>query len=793
MQNVKRLASKQGHRRTLPRRVGAILLLGLATFGWIAAEAGQIRLNNGTIIRGTPVDMPGLSLGTARENNAGPVPQTPIYMVDDGMRRYFVSRRQVPRDPDAIIIAEELSSVVTYTLPPPILQRQTHTPASVGEFAEVSPFDVHGRRYVTLRTRHGTEEILQSIVEIRPDFVQIKSTSHDWTYGVSTSTIPSDTLREIIAGTIDENDPDERMALVSFFIQAEMYPEARRELDAISEEFSELRSQAFEAMELLTEANAERGLNEIRRRREAGQHSLAYYVGSQYPQDGVPPDLYRQARDIVAEYDTAVEQKADVERLLDELQARVSPEYADRLPPMRDVVREELYFENIARLEPFLRIAEDESLPVDDRLALAYSGWLLGAANAVTSMPAAISVWDARFLAIEYLRQHDNPIRREAILEELRQLEEFDHSLLVTMIPQLPLAIESPPLPPGMPTPIEVVDMRQEPIAQYTAMVPTEYSTQHSYPLLVVLRAEGRTTEQMVSFWGGTAEQPGYAQRFGYIVIAPEYASAEEGEYAYGPAAHQAVVESIQDARKRFRIDSNRVFLVGHGMGGTACFDMGLSHPDLFAGVVPINGFCEKICRPYYENAPSLAWYVVNGERYLGGIERNADVINDMLRGGQDLIYCEYKERGFESYAEELPRIFEWMSRFRRDPWQREVEVNIVRSTDNHFYWTRFGGFPTDRFPAIDWSAERPTMPRRGEVSARIVPEGNSVHVEHPGRSTTIWLSPDLIDFTRPVKINANHDQIFNGLLEPSMEATLEDLRIRGDREMLFHVRVDAP
>ncbi len=756
-------------------------------------HAGHVRLNNGTIIPGRPVDIPGLSEATARSNNTGPVSQTPIYLIDDGMRRYFVSRRQVPRnDPNAVIVDDELSGLVTYRLPPPILSSQTHTPASVGDFTAISQFDVYGRRIVTLRTSRGDEEILQSIVEIRPDYVTIKSTSHEWEYAVATQSIPSPVLRDVIGRIIDESDPDDRMLIVYFYIQAEMYAEARRELDAISNEFSELRPRSLDTLDLLNEANAERGLNEIQRRRLAGQHQLAYFVGSQYPEDGVPPDLYRQARDIVSEYDEALENREQVIMWLDQLQALASPEYADRLPPMRDAILQELYFENIGRLVPFLRTADDETLPADDRLALAYSGWLLGASNADTSMPAAISLWDARFLALEYIRQNDNPIRREAILENLKSLEDFDHERLIQMIPQLPLAIESPPIPAGTPTPISVTDLRGQPVAQYTAMVPSEYSPQHQYPLLVVLRSEGRSTEQMVGIWGGTAEQPGYAQRFGYVVIAPEYAPPEEGSYSYGPAAHAAVIESIQDARKRFHIDSNRVFLVGHGMGGTACFDIGMSHPDIFAGVVPINGFCEKICSPYRENAPHMAWYVVNGQRYLGGLERNADIINEMLRRGHDLIYCEYKERGFESYSDEFPRIFEWMARFRRDPWQKEFELRIARNTDNSFYWMRAGGFAADRFPTIDWDAARPAI-SASDLSARITPGGDSIYIEHPGRQTTIWLAPELINFDERIDVTVNHSRVFRGLLQPSFEATLEDLRVRGDREMLFHVRIDAP
>ncbi|MEZ6051017.1 MAG: hypothetical protein R3C02_06440 [Planctomycetaceae bacterium] len=97
---------------------------------------------------------------------------------------------------------------------------------------------------------------------------------------------------------------------------------------------------------------------------------------------------------------------------------------------------------------------------------------------------------------------------------------------------------------------------------------------------------------------------------------------------------------------------STRPGFLGHGMGGDAAFDIGMSHPDYFAGVIPIIGVCDQHCKVYWDNAPELAWYVVGGEKDRDTLD-NAKVLNRMMIGGYDLTYAEYIERGYESYFEE--------------------------------------------------------------------------------------------------------------------------------------------
>ena len=72
------------------------------------------------------------------------------------------------------------------------------------------------------------------------------------------------------------------------------------------------------------------------------------------------------------------------------------------------------------------------------------------------------------------------------------------------------------------------------------------------------------------------------------------------------------MLASLRDACRRFAVDTDRVFLSGHSMGGDAAWDIGLAHPDLWAGVIPIVGrIADSYCTFYWENARNVPFYVV--------------------------------------------------------------------------------------------------------------------------------------------------------------------------------------
>ena len=52
----------------------------------------------------------------------------------------------------------------------------------------------------------------------------------------------------------------------------------------------------------------------------------------------------------------------------------------------------ELGFNTIDRMAAFLQNADDAQMPVQEKLALAVSGWLLGSDSAIDQLPVALSI-----------------------------------------------------------------------------------------------------------------------------------------------------------------------------------------------------------------------------------------------------------------------------------------------------------------------------------------------------------------------------------------------------------------
>jgi len=745
------------------------------------ALADEIFLKNGMSYKGTTLQVAGLTPASAKINNAGPVPNFSYWVIDDGVRRYFVHRRIVARNDEESSLGANVSFKLKH-------EKSSRTAgfATVGSFGSVQPFDEFGRRLVTLATQKGMIPIIQGVTVMRPEYTDLESLTHHWNYSIDTKTLPSEVVRSIIEKSSNRDDPAERKAAAVFYVQAQMFNEAREEVRQLAERFPELADWCTQYQQQISEYIARKAINEMERRQAAGQHLLTMQYARQFPVDEVSAEIRQKVSDILGQYEQAVENRDRVLLQLDMLQAKLPEEQFSRVKSLRITLQAELNYELMSRLEPFLRVEDDDTLPAAEKLALAYSGWLLGDSHALLDLNAAIHLWDARFLVLEYLRTQSDPLRDQEILEKLEAIEGINPERLALMLQHLPLPFEATPVAPGETLEVELPTDPGISQLGYTLMLPPEYNAAHRYPLLVVLRGDRATYENELHWWAGDAARPGWAQRRGYIVIAPHYLPEDATSYQPDSVEQTTILNAIDHVRKRYHVDSDRIFLGGHGLGADACFDLGLAHPGLFAGVVPIAGIAPAYGRARSENAPLLSWYVISGERDRNTLEKNSSLLNDMMKKGQDVIYCEYKDRGYESYYEELDRIFEWMQSLRR-PGIKETarwETSSVRKSNNRFYWMQAKQIP-------DRQTDRPARYEGTITPGSQTYKSQSIYISHPGKATTIWISPELFDFNNRCQVRVNLKHVLNDYIKPSMEAMLTDLRDRGDRERLYWARLE--
>ena len=784
----------------LPRCSHRIVLLVLLVWSGSLCRstgiAGEIQLKNGMILRGDKISalstLSGPAIGFGREeplrdtaaDRSAPIARN-IVLVDTDWQRTYVPLRQIPAD--QIDLNAELRQQVFHFKH--TKKNQLQVIASVGSISDVQPFDEFGVRRLTLETAREKLHIVQAITRIEPDHVIVEGLNYKWKSGMPLKAIPVTTIDAMLRQQIKVDDPAARLRLVSFYRQAEYFQEAFAELDAIAQDFPEQKTRCDSARAELIDQFGREVLRELKRRKTSGQHQLAEEYAKTLSRQQAGGAVMEEVKLFLSEYETSRQMIEKARNLLIDRQANLKdPKLIERSKPLRSEISEQLDFETLPRLDPFLKAESDLQMTPEQHLALAYSGWLVGAVNAITDLEQAVRLFDARFALLEYARA-ENQQECDQLLQQFRRLEGIGPKIVMQLATRLPPFLDSSDILPGEVFRVRVTPNGHTPEIGYSVLLPPEYSPHHNYPMLIVLRSRGRKNDDLLRWWGGQSDRPGPAMKRGYIVITPEYAEDNESEYSYSLAAHETIIETLRDARRRFNIDSDRVFLAGHGMGADAAFDIGMSHPDEFAGVIPIGGNCLNYPKFTRENGRYTAWYVVG--KGFDGEHRDASndmVFEDLFKSGVrfDFLLVEYLGRGLEGYLEEVPKLFEWMDLHRRTVLPQTIQADSLRKTDNRFFWVTAVDLPrTTVLPSPSGPGSRfNTMTIKASVST--VSANNIVTLRSPSKKHIVRFLPGLIDFDKRVVVRTNDGrQEFNGFITPDNQAILEELRSVGDRSRL--------
>jgi predicted esterase len=311
----------------------------------------------------------------------------------------------------------------------------------------------------------------------------------------------------------------------------------------------------------------------------------------------------------------------------------------------------------------------------------------------------------------------------------------------------------------------------------------------------VTLNGTTTTPRKQSDWWAGDYQPQartryGQASRHGYIVIAPHWLREHQRDYEYSAREHAAALYTLRDASRRFSIDSDRVFLSGHSLGGDAAWDIGLAHPDLWAGVLPIVATADKYVQRYWENGKYVPLYFVSGERDGDKLAKNAQDWNRYVgQRGFDAMVVQFQGRGHEHFHEEIQNLFAWMNLHRRNFFPRQIDVTSMRPWDSFFWWIDLAGMPGNlTILPTEWPKPGVKAP---QITGTVLDTGTGVRVNTPASKTTVWLSPEIVNFDGKVSVTINNRRVLN--VTPSLEVLLEDVRTRGDRLHPFWAKAEGP
>jgi pimeloyl-ACP methyl ester carboxylesterase len=777
----------------ISRKLGYALVLLLA--GGRLADGQALLLKDGRKLEGKYSELASVAENPlAPKSQAGEVPVTPLVVVDDGLRRTYIHSAQVAK-----VIEPTSVKDVRINVWQAVAERGGGI-GRIGRPLRVTPFDEHGRRVYEMQIPGGTLPVVQGITQITPLYTKVEGLAGGakpivWDMRIATSSIPRETLSRVLSNSVKPGDLEGRLQIVRLYLSSERYRDAGAELEEILKAFPE-RKDLQQDVRQLRQLGAKLILKEIQLRAKAGQHQLARNLLSQFPSEGISSEVLQQVRELLDKYAAADARRKTLVDGLNALVAKIADDNGRRLAEgFAKEIAAEVNEDAIGRLATFERLADDEKFSTEQKVALAVSGWLVGANQATDNFQAAVSLAHARDTILQYLRE---PMaqNRSKLAADVHDMEgasiERIAQILKLMKPPLDVTKDAERAPRLFELTVPGLSGNQD--IRYLVQVPLEYDPLRHYPTIVTLPDAGVTPEQMLDFWAGSAdnngERLGQAVRHGYIVVAVDWQQPHQFTYDYTDREHHAVLGALRDACRRFSIDTDKVFLTGHGIGGDAAWDIAISHPDLWAGVIPVAALADKYVGRYAKNAPYVNWYVVAGELDGDKLSRNAIQLDRYMRPNTDVTVVEYQGRGYEPFGDDLQRMFEWMG-LRQRKMPKAIDCVSMRPWDAFFWWLEVDGLsPNSMVAPGNWPPPRTVRPAQVE-GKRL--ETNKVTVKLQAAKTTVWLSPELVDFNQKLIVEVNGRAITprDRTVHPDLTVLLEDVRTRADRQHPFWAKLE--
>ncbi len=404
---------------------------------------------------------------------------------------------------------------------------------------------------------------------------------------------------------------------------------------------------------------------------------------------------------------------------------------------------------------------------------------------------------------------------RQEIAVAVERDKAFRPERLTALLHDLPLW---PELPPDRRFDIEV-DVGSGEKRKIAFHIPKGYKPSKPWPLILAMRPSGGSAHTMLSYvrslLGADADR--------YVLAAPH--DFAQTRLDSGPPFLPEYPAMLRAIRKQVHVDADRTYAVGYSFGGHATWTLALFHTDLLAGAMPIAstisvpGDFQKAWEALLPNLAGLPLVHVWGEEDpldrpgLEGRNPNAGSMASLNRDLAGLIaklalpkLRQNRLPGIgHDNADPLPGELPKLLKEKRQRWPKQVRHRFRHLHQGSAYWLEAlewqgdGWFDYQR--PIEMAEgetavqayERVFLPLLGELRGEVQGQKITVATRHVAE-LVVWLSPELLDLTKPIEIELNGKTVFAGQVAPSLAVALRQAATTRDFERLrwAGVRIDA-
>ncbi len=331
---------------------------------------------------------------------------------------------------------------------------------------------------------------------------------------------------------------------------------------------------------------------------------------------------------------------------------------------------------------------------------------------------------------------------------------------------------------------------------RYVLMVPADYDPSRRYPVAFYLNGgvfrpdRGRGGE----WWRNYDDVMGYDR----IAVLPQSWN-ESLWWEWSQVENLRGI--LSDLKGTYNVEENRVYAFGRSDGGTGVYFFGFRDTTPWAAFLPFIGHPAVLLNPrvgadglmHVANLTNKPLFIVNGETdRLYPVRVITPFLSAFQRAGVDFVFTA-KPGGHNTswWPEEAENIERFIAAHPRDPHPERI-LWATERTDryNRAHWV-----------VIDELGPIAGDPDRGGLAGltfdgnsgvvRAVRSGNTVTVDaYRVRKFTLLISPDVFDLGRPIRVIANGEVAFDGMVQQRVETLRKWAARDEDRTMLYAAEV---
>jgi len=195
----------------------------------------------------------------------------------------------------------------------------------------------------------------------------------------------------------------------------------------------------------------------------------------------------------------------------------------------------------------------------------------------------------------------------------------------------------------------------------YQIFVPSGYDKSKQYPLVIALHGMGGDENSYFTAYSQGAFKT-EAEKRGYIVACPK---GRKPASMYVGDAEKDVMDVLAEVRRAYNIDSDRIYLTGHSMGGFGTWSVAVDHPEVFAALAPVSGGANPASMSKIAHIPQL---IVHGDNDpTVPVERSRAMAAMGKKLGVEIKYIEVPGGDHGNVvAPNFPAVFDWFDTHRR-------------------------------------------------------------------------------------------------------------------------------